>query len=79
MEEALTTTPPRRQGSIGVRAWFSRQRWLTLHANCSKMAGAWDDLLSYLPKEEIRVVNGIAELWLARDVQIVESGASPKD
>ena len=62
-----------------VKAWFSRQRWLTLHANCDRMAGVWDDQLNYVPKEETRVVNGITEIWLASNVQIVASGASPKD
>ena len=43
------------------------------------MAGVWDDQLNYVPKEETRVVNGITEILLARNVQIVASGASPKD
>ena len=45
-----------------VKAWFSRQSWLTLHANCSRMAGVWDDQLNYVPKEETREVNGVTEM-----------------
>ena len=79
MDEARARTPTSRPRCSVAKAWFSRQRWLTLHANCSRMAGVWDDQLNYVPKEETRVVNGITEIWLARNVQIVASGASPKD
>jgi hypothetical protein len=74
--EDTSADPFGREGLVFRRAWFSRRKWMTLHANCTRMGGAWDDLVTVLREDEVRIVNGVTELWLARDVRVVKTGAS---
>jgi len=68
-----------RPGFVGTHVWFTRKRWVNLHADSERMAAIWDDLATWPTVVQIRIKDGVTELWLAHEVAFVETGGSTLD
>lgn len=52
---------------------------MNLHADSERMAAIWDDLATWPTVVQIRIKDGVTELWLAHEVAFVETGGSTLD